>query len=41
MEDKILTKHFGLENLFKIDVYLKNEGYAAAKKAEAPDFPRV
>jgi NADH-quinone oxidoreductase subunit F len=31
--DKILTKHFGLENLFRIDVYLKNEGYAAAKKA--------
>lgn len=33
MADKILTKHFGLENLFRIDVYLKNEGYAAAKKA--------
>jgi len=31
--DKILTKHFGLDNLFKIDAYLKNEGYAAAKKA--------
>ena len=33
MAEKILTKHFGLENLFKIDVYLKNKGYAAAKKA--------
>jgi len=31
--DKILTKHFSLENLYKIDSYLKNEGYAAAKKA--------
>jgi NADH-quinone oxidoreductase subunit F len=31
--EKILTKHFGLENLFKIDVYLKNEGYSAVKKA--------
>jgi len=31
--EKILTKHFGLENLFKIDVYLENKGYAAAKKA--------
>ena len=33
MADKILTKHFSLENLYKIDSYLKNEGYAAAKKA--------
>ncbi len=33
MADKILTKHFGLENLFKIDVYLENKGYSAAKKA--------
>jgi NADH-quinone oxidoreductase subunit F len=31
--EKILTKHFDLENLFKIDVYLENKGYAAAKKA--------
>jgi len=31
--DKILTKHFGLENLFQIDVYLENKGYSAAKKA--------
>jgi NADH-quinone oxidoreductase subunit F len=30
---KILTKHFGLENLFKIDVYMKNDGYSAVKKA--------
>lgn len=33
MAEKILTKHFDLENLFKIDVYLENKGYAAAKKA--------
>ncbi len=33
MTDKILTQHFGLENLFKIDVYLENKGYEAAKKA--------
>lgn len=33
MADKILTKHFGLENLFQIDVYLENKGYEAAKKA--------
>ena len=33
MTDKILTKQFGLENLFKIDVYLKNKGYEAVKKA--------
>ena len=33
MAETILTKHFGLENLFKIDVYLENKGYAAAKKA--------
>jgi NADH-quinone oxidoreductase subunit F len=31
--EKILTQHFGLENMFKIDVYVKNKGYAAAKKA--------
>jgi NADH-quinone oxidoreductase subunit F len=31
--EKILTKHFEVENLFKIDVYLKQKGYEAAKKA--------
>jgi NADH-quinone oxidoreductase subunit F len=31
--EKILTKHFELENLFKIDVYRKHKGYEAAKKA--------
>ena len=35
MADKILTKQFGLENLFKIDVYIKNKGYSAVKKAIA------
>ncbi len=33
MEEKILTKNFGLENLFKIDVYIENRGYEAVKKA--------
>ncbi len=33
MAEKILTKHFEVENLFKIDVYLKQNGYEAAKKA--------
>lgn len=33
MEEKILTKDFGLRNNFKIDVYLKEEGYEAVKKA--------
>jgi NADH-quinone oxidoreductase subunit F len=37
--DKILTQHFGLENQFKIDVYMKNEGYIAAKKALAEMKP--
>jgi NADH-quinone oxidoreductase subunit F len=31
--EKILTKHFGLESLFKIDVYLENDGYSSVKKA--------
>ena len=33
MAEKILTEHFGLENFFKIDVYLENKGYEAVKKA--------
>ncbi len=33
MKDKILTKNFGLESLFKIDVYLEHQGYKAVKKA--------
>lgn len=33
MAEKFLTKDFGVENLFKIDVYLKNQGYEALKKA--------
>jgi NADH-quinone oxidoreductase subunit F len=31
--DKILTEHFGLENMFQIDVFMKQGGYKAAKKA--------
>jgi NADH-quinone oxidoreductase subunit F len=33
MQEKVLTKHFGLENLYKIEVYQKKEGYQAAEKA--------
>lgn len=33
MVEKILTRQFGLKNLFKIDVYLKQEGYSAVRKA--------
>ncbi len=33
MEEKVLTRHFGLENFYKIEVYLKQGGYQAVKKA--------
>jgi NADH-quinone oxidoreductase subunit F len=33
MEEKVLTEHFGLKNFYMIDVYLKEGGYEAAKKA--------
>lgn len=33
MEEKILTKHFDLKNLYKIEVYLKQDGYRASRKA--------
>ncbi len=33
MEEKVLTRYFGLENFYKIEVYLKQGGYQAAKKA--------
>ena len=33
MKEKVLTEHFGLENLYKIDVYQKQEGYRATEKA--------
>ncbi len=33
MAEKVLTQHFGLKNFFKIDEYLKQEGYKAVKKA--------
>jgi NADH-quinone oxidoreductase subunit F len=33
MAEKVLTQHFGLENFYKIDEYIKKEGYKAAKKA--------
>ncbi|KKM05933.1 hypothetical protein LCGC14_1749130, partial [marine sediment metagenome] len=29
MKEKVLTEHFGLENLYKIDVYKKQGGYQA------------
>ncbi|NQT79028.1 MAG: NADH-quinone oxidoreductase subunit NuoF [Candidatus Aminicenantes bacterium] len=33
MKEKILSKHFDLENIYKIDVYLQKKGYQAVKKA--------
>jgi len=33
MEEKILTRDFGLKNLFKIEVYLRQSGYKAVEKA--------
>ena len=33
MEEKVITQHFGLENLYKTEVYLKHGGYEAIKKA--------
>ena len=33
MKEKVLTQHFGQENFYKIDVYLKEGGYKAVEKA--------
>ncbi len=33
MEEKVLTRNFGLENYFKLEVYLQKGGYQTAKKA--------
>jgi NADH-quinone oxidoreductase subunit F len=33
VEEKILTEHFGLANLYQIEVYLKQGGYRAVTKA--------
>jgi len=33
MSEKILTQNFGLDHLFRIEVYLEQGGYRAAKKA--------
>ena len=33
MEEKVLTKNFELKNYYKIDVYLKEKGYEAVRKA--------
>ena len=33
MEEKVLTQHFDQKNFYKIDVYLKEEGYKAVEKA--------
>ena len=33
MSEKILTQNFGLDHLFRIEVYLERGGYRAAKKA--------
>lgn len=32
MEEKLLTQHFDLKNLYKIDVYLEQGGYRAVRK---------
>lgn len=39
MTEKLLTKHFGTENLFRIDVYLKLNGYQSARKAVLEMMP--
>jgi len=33
MKEKVLTEHFGLESLYKIDVYQKQGGYRATEQA--------
>ncbi len=33
MAEKVLTQHFGLKSFYKIDEYVKQKGYKAAKKA--------
>ncbi|MFB0566853.1 MAG: NADH-quinone oxidoreductase subunit NuoF [Candidatus Aminicenantaceae bacterium] len=33
MEEKVITQNFHLKNYFKMDVYLKHDGYQAVKKA--------
>jgi len=33
VKEKVLSKHFSLDNFFKLDVYLKHNGYQAVKKA--------
>jgi NADH-quinone oxidoreductase subunit F len=33
MAEKVITRNFGLENLFRLSVYLENGGYRAAEKA--------
>lgn len=33
MAEKVLTQHFGLENVYQIDEYIKQGGYEAVKKA--------
>jgi len=33
MQEKVQTKHFDLKNFYKIDVYLREGGYEATKKA--------
>ncbi|MBE0460452.1 MAG: NADH-quinone oxidoreductase subunit NuoF [Candidatus Aminicenantes bacterium] len=39
LTEKLLTKHFGTENLFRIDVYLKLNGYQSARKAVLEMMP--
>jgi len=33
VDEKVLTRHFDLKNLYKIEVYLQQDGYRAVQKA--------
>jgi NADH-quinone oxidoreductase subunit F len=33
VKEKVLSEHFSIDNFFKLDVYLKHNGYQAVKKA--------
>jgi NADH-quinone oxidoreductase subunit F len=33
LKEKVLSEHFSIDNFFKLDVYLKHNGYQAVKKA--------
>ena len=39
--EKIVTRHFGQENSHRLENYLKDNGYEAARKAICRDIQRV